>query len=259
VLVAWLVLVVLALAGYVAFRVATRESSQPASVAAALVRFRALPPSARTLPSALRGHALQPGVYVYDTRGVEVSHVLGTRRHPYPRRTTITVSVTPGGCLSTRWDVLATRHDAALVCPPRGAGWRLVDQSEEHEFAGHVDRRTYVCTASSADGPPRMLPGAAWHSRCAIPGTTTIDDGVVVGARTLLLDGRRTRTLLLREVTRVRGDTVGAGTSFTWLLPGSGVIVRRTLANASTTQTIVGPVRYEERATLALTTAQPLH
>ncbi|MGN6188387.1 MAG: hypothetical protein ACTHOE_05775 [Conexibacter sp.] len=248
---------VLALAGYVAFRLATHESSEPASVAAALARFRALSPAARTLPPRLRGRALQPGVYVYATRGFEVSHVLGARRHPYPSRTTITVSVTPRGCLRTRWDVLATRHDAALICPPRGAGWRLVDQSEEHEFAGHVDRRTYACTPSSADGPPRMLAGARWRSRCAIAGTTTTDDSVVIGPRTLMLDGRRTLTLLVRTTTHVSGNTIGAGTAFTWLLPRSGVIVRRTLANASTTSTIVGPVRYEERATLMLTSARP--
>lgn len=248
---------VLALAAYGAFRLATHESSEPASVGSALARFRALPASARTLPPALRGRAPEPGVYVYETRGSEVSHVLGTRRHPYPTRTTVTVSVTPRGCLRTRWDVLATRHDATLACPRPGAAPRLVDQSEEHEFAGHVDRRAYLCTPASAAGPARLAAGARWRSRCAIPGTTTTDEGVALGQRMRVLDGERMRVVLLRTTTRVGGETTGVGTAFAWVVPGTRLTVRRTIANASTTQTIAGDVRYEERATLTLTTARP--
>lgn len=251
------VVAVVALAGYATVRVVTHESSEPASVSAALARFRALPTADRTLPPALRGRAPQPGVYVYATRGFEVSHVLGTRRHPYPARTTITVSATPRGCLRTRWDVLATRHDATLACPRTGGPPRLIDQSEEHEFARHVDQRAYACTRSSTAGPASLADGSTWHSRCAIEGTTTVDDGSVVGPRTLALDGARVRTVLLRTTTRVSGDTIGVGTTFTWLLPRTGLIVRRTIANASSTETIVGAVRYEERVTLMLTTARP--
>jgi hypothetical protein len=240
---------VLALGGYVAYRSLTRESSAPASVAAAITRFRALPSSARQLPPVLHGHAPEPGVYVYDTRGSEVSHVLGTRRHPYPADTTITVSATPNGCLRTRWDVLATRYDATLACPRRGGGWRLMTQSEEHDFAGHLDRRAYACTPSSTYRPARLRIGARWTSRCAIDGTTTADASTVIG--------RRARTLLIRTTTRVTGETTGAGTTFTWVLPGTGLTVRRTIANASTTSTIVGGVHYEERATLTLNQPRP--
>lgn len=258
---AWLLipfgLAALALAGYAIFRLATRESSEPASVTAAVRHFAALPASARTRPAAWHGTAPQPGVYVYATRGFEVSHVLGTRRHAYPTRTTIAVTATASGCLRMRWDALATRHDAILACPHGDGSWRLAEQSEEHEFVGHVDRRTYVCTPASTWRPARLAAGARWSSRCAIAGTATADTSVVVGPRTLTLDGRRTRTLLLRTTTRVSGDTRGAGTIFTWVLPGSGLVVRRTLANASATSTVVGDVRYEEHATLALATARP--
>ncbi len=256
-LLAGVALVALVLAGFAALRIATRESSEPASVTAAVARFRALPASARTLPPAFRDRTPRPGVYVYATSGFEVSHVLGTRRHRYPPRTTITIGVTPHSCLRTRWDALATRHDAMLTCPGSGAAPRLIDQSEEHAFAGHVDRRAYLCTHSSTGGPARLVPGASWHSRCAIAGTTTVDAGTVLGPRVLVLDGRRTRTVLLRTTTRVHGDTVGAGMTLTWILPRTGLIVRRTIAHADTTDTIVGDVRYEERVTLALTTARP--
>jgi len=263
-LAAALAAVALLLAGSVAFRVLTRENATPASLAAALARFRALPAVDRTLPPALRGRAPEPGVYRYATSGFEVSHVLGARRHRYPRLTTMTVSATPAGCLRIRWDVLATRWDGLLACRSSGTGagggWRLVSQSEGHEFAGHVDRRTYRCTVGSAylpADPADLRPGAGWSSRCAIPGTTTSDSGVVLGPRTLALGGRLARTLLLRTTTAVAGDTVGAGTTFTWVLPRSGLVVRRAFSNASATDTVVGSVRYEERATLALAGTGP--
>jgi len=247
----------LALAGYAAFRALTRESSTPASVKQAIDRLRAAPPTARTLPPALRGRAPEPGVYVYATRGFEVSHALGTRRHTYPPSTTMTVTTTPTGCLRIRWDVLATRDDAVLACRRAGGGWRLLSQSESHEFAAHLDRRTYRCTPASTYLPARLTRGAAWTSTCAISGTTTSDSGVVLGPRTLALDGRAARTVLIRTTTRVSGDTVGVGTTFTWLLPGTNLIVRRTLANASATATIIGSVPYTERAQLALSAPRP--
>ena len=183
--------------------------------------------------------------------------MLGTRQHPYPRRTAITVSVTPRGCLRSRWDALATRHDGTLSCPRADGTFHLIDEDEEHAFAGHLDQRAYVCTPSSTAGPARLAGGVTWHSRCAIPGTTTIDDGSVLGPRTLTLDGARIRTILLRTSTRVSGDTTGVGTTLTWVLPRNRLIVRRTIANTNTTDTLVGDVRYEEQATLALTTASP--
>ncbi|HXE44269.1 MAG TPA: hypothetical protein VN635_03640 [Conexibacter sp.] len=247
----------LALGGYVAFRVLARESSTPTSITQAIDRLRTAPPSARTLPPALSGHAPQPGVYVYATRGFEVSHALGTRRHAYPPHTTITVSTTPAGCLRIRWDVLATRDDAVLACRRADGGWRLLDQSERHEFAGHRDRRTYRCTPASTYLPARLTPGATWTSTCAIEGTTSSDSGVVLGPRTLALDGRPTRTVLIRTTTRVSGDTVGAGTTYTWITPRTKLIVRRTLANANATATIVGSVPYTERATLMLSAPRP--
>ncbi len=252
----WLLLALglaaLALAAYAAFRIATREPSTPASVAQAIDRFRTGPATARTLPAALRGRAPEPGVYVYATTGFEVSHALGTRRHAYPARTTITVTATPSGCMQTRWDVLATREDTVLACPRPDGGWRLIAQGESHEFAGHLDRRTYACTPASTYLPARLVTGTTWSSRCAIAGTTTADSGTVLGPRTLALAGRPVRTILLRTTTRVSGDTTGAGTSFTWVRPDTRLIVRRTLANASATATIIGAVPYEERATLAL-------
>lgn len=247
----------LVLAAYVVFRVLTRETSEPASVAGAVGRFRAQGTAARELPPALRGRAPTPGVYVYATHGFEQSHALGTRRHVYPPRTTITVTATARGCLRLRWDVLATRSDAVLTCPRTDGAWRLATQSESHEFAGHRDRRTYVCTRGSTYLPATLAPGTTWTSRCAIDGTTTADSGGVLGPRTVTLAGHRTRTLLLRTTTRISGDTTGTGTTLTWLLPRTRLIVRRTLMNASSTDTIIGAVPYVERATLALSSPRP--
>ncbi len=248
--------------GYAALGIATRESPQPASVRQALARFRAVPVAARTPLSLPTWATPPPGVYVYATRGHEVSHVLGTRRHAYPRRTTITVTSTSARCVRARWDALASRWDASTAClRADGADWRLASLAEEHAFAGHVDRRTYVCTPASTARPPRpdeLRVGASWTSRCAIEGTTTADRTVVLGPRTLVQDGRKLRTWLVRTRTTVSGDTVGTGTALTWVLPGSRLVVRRVVRNASTTDTIVGDVAYEERYTLALTSTRPL-
>jgi hypothetical protein len=258
---AWLLvalgLAALAIGGYAVYRALTHESAAPASVAGAIGRFRASPAGARELPPALRGRAPQPGVYVYATRGFEQSKALGTRRHPYPPQTTITVSATAAGCLRIRWDVLATRWDAVLTCPRADGGWRLASQSESHEFAGHLDRRTYDCAAASTYLPATLATGTSWSSRCAIEHTTTADRGVVLGPRTLTLDGRRTRAVLLRTTTRVSGETTGAGTTFTWVLPDTRLVVRRTISNASSTDTIIGSVPYVEQATLTLRSARP--
>jgi len=248
---------VVALGGYAAFHALTRESSTPASVKQALARLRALPPAERSLPSALRGRAPAPGVYVYATGGFEVSHALGTRRHAYPPRTTMTVSTAATACLRIRWEVLATREDAILACRRPDGSWRLLDESESHEFAGHLDRRTYACTPGSTYLPARLATGATWTSTCAISDTTTTDSGVVLGARMLALDGMPVRAVLIRTTTRVSGVTVGAGTTFTWLEPHTKLIVRRTLANASATRTIIGSVPYVERATLMLESPRP--
>ncbi|HZV75975.1 MAG TPA: hypothetical protein VFF79_19875 [Conexibacter sp.] len=247
----------LALGGYAVYRTLVHESSTPASVADAIDRFRSQGGTESELPATLRGRVPAPGVYVYAARGFEESHALGARRHAYPPHTTITVAATPASCLRIRWDVLATRWDAVLTCPRASGGWRLVTQSESHEFAGHLDRRTYGCTRGSTYLPARLAAGATWTSRCAIERTTTADRGVVLGSRTLRLDGRSVQTVLLRTTTRVSGETTGAGTTFTWVLPRTRLIVRRAIANASRTETIIGSVPYQERATLALTSPQP--
>jgi hypothetical protein len=257
VLLAGLALVALALGGWVAARSLTAESSEPASPTAALARFRALSPSARTLPSDLSDRAPTPGVYGYATNGSETSHVLGTRRHEYPRRTTVSVTFTPRGCLRTRWDVLATRSDATLACPRTDGSWRLVTQSERHRFAGHLDERTYVCTPDSSLLPAHLAPGTRWRSRCAGSGTRIAETGDVRGPRTLLLRGRRLQTVLLRTRARLSGRTAGVVTTLTWVAPRTRLVLLRTVQERSRTDTPVGDVRYEERATLALASAQP--
>jgi hypothetical protein len=253
-----LVLAALAgLGGYVAWRVATRESSTPLTVRQALARFRALPPAARELPAALRGRAPEPGIYVYRTRGQETTHAFGTRRHRYPSRTTIAVSAS--GCgIRMRWDALETRWDALHACPRAGGGWRLLATSEEHEFFGHRDRRTYRCTPGSVERPVATAPGTRWADRCGIEGTATAEEDLVLGRRTLTVGGARVATLLIRTTSHVTGETRGTGTTLTWILPRTGLVVRRLVANASTTDTLAGDVAYAERYELALTSPRPL-
>lgn len=257
-LVAGLALALLGLAlGYGAWQVLRPESAEPATLRDALARFRAGP---QTFPPGLRGHAPAPGVYVYATRGFEEARVLGTRRHVYPSRTTITVA--PGGCgLRTRWDALATRWDALASCPRgdarAGAGWRLASTSEAHRFLGQLDERTYRCTPASTHLPPRLRAGTTWTTLCAIPGTTNAAGWAVLGPRTLHVGGAPVRTVLLRERARTTGETTGTGLTLQWVLPRTGLLVREVVRNESTTGTVAGEVGYTERYTLALTSLTP--
>lgn len=258
-LLAGLTLGVLALTigGYAAYRALTDETAAPASAGTALAAFRAQDADARTLPPALRDRAPLPGVYAYATHGSEVSHVLGTRRHAYPRETTMTVTATPRGCLRTRWDALATRSDATLTCPRADGSWRLVTHSQRHRFAGHADARTYVCAHNSTFLPARLTTGARWRSRCATDGTTTAASGVVRGPRLLVLRGRRLRTVLLRTRTRLSGETAGSVRTLRWVDPRTRSILLQTTIEQSRTDTAIGDVRYEERVSIALSSPRP--
>jgi hypothetical protein len=167
------------------------------------------------------------------------------------------VTTRGASCLHSRWDVLQTRFDAVTACRRADGGWRLVSQSESHEFAGHLDRRSYRCTPTSTWRPAHLRTGTTWSSRCAIEGTTTADSSTVLGPRTITVAQHPVATVLLTTRTRVSGDTTGTGTTRTWVVPATGLTIRRTTANVSATDTIVGAVAYEERATLQLTSLRP--
>ena len=71
---------------------------------------------------ASRPSLVAPGVYRYRTTGEESVDVLGGATHHYPDETTITV--TPDGVVSPRWDALKERRDE----------WRLCDRPDGIEL-----------------------------------------------------------------------------------------------------------------------------
>lgn len=248
--------VVAVVAGAVAWKVAIRESAKPVSVSDALLRFRrqAAERAAR-LPAAIRDHAPQPGTYVYATRGGEQSQLLGTRRHVYPARTTITV--TAAGCgVVEQWDALQTRSETYDVCPSAGR-WRFRQMGDVHSFFGHADHRTYRCTAGSAFLPASRSRGATWTNRCAISGTARADSGRVAGRATVVVAGRPVSTTRLDVRTQITGDTRGVTKTRLWVLPATGLIVRRTVDADNKTDTPIGPVHYRERYAMTLVSLDP--
>lgn len=248
--------VVAVVAGAVVWKVALHEPAKPVSVSDAILRFRGRGAErAAALPAAIREHAPQPGTYVYATRGGEQSALLGTRRHAYPARTTITV--TAGGCgVVERWDVLETRSETYDVCPSAGR-WRFRQMGDVHAFFGHADHRTYRCTAGSAFLPASRSRGATWTNRCAIPGTARADRGRVVGRATVAVGGRPVPTTRLDVRTQISGDTRGVTMTRLWVLPVTGLIVRRTVQADNRTDTPIGAVHYRERYDMTLVSLDP--
>lgn len=242
--------------GVVAVVVVGRESAKPVSVSDVVQRFRRKE-AARTaaLPAAIRHHAPQPGTYVYATRGGEQSRLLGTRRHDYPSRTTITV--TGGGCgVVERWDALQTRSETYELCPA-AKRWGMRRMGDVHSFFGHADHRTYQCAAGSAFLPASRSRGAGWTNRCSIPGTARADRGRVTGRATVVVGGRPVSTTRLEVRTHITGDTHGVTTTRLWILPATGLIVRRTVDADNRTDTPIGSVHYRERYDMTLVSLDP--
>ncbi len=242
--------------GAVAWKLAVREKATPVSVKEAISRFRAQSARARAAAAgALRGRVPEPGTYVYATRGFEEAHALGTRRHHYPARTTVTV-LREGCGVVERWDPLQTRAEKLELCPSPGR-WRQRSFGDVHRFVGRLDRRTYACTPASTYLPARRSPGTSWTTRCAINGTLRVEHSTVVGERTLAIAGRPVRTLLLRLHLRISGKTKGAGTTSLWVEPRTGLLVRRVTNDASRTNVIITTVPYREHIEMTLVSLRP--
>jgi hypothetical protein len=232
----------------------TRESSEPASPSSTVARFRA---QIREV-GAVRDSPSVPaaGVYRYATVGGEQATALGTRKHAYPKETTVTVVPTTCGWRE-RWDALTTRFEERTYCP--GAdGLAITSFTDGHAFFGRTDRRTYRCTAGSLAAPPPDARRATWTSSCLIPGTRIEERGRVVGTETLTVGTTRVPTIHLRSRSRNSGDTVGTGVTDRWLARPSGLLVRALVFNESATKTVAGDVPYRERYELSLISLRPL-
>jgi hypothetical protein len=231
-----------------------RDSAEPVSVGRAVKQFRDR--SGGALAGTVNGAPVPAaGVYAYRTTGSE-SFDLGfiSARHPYPKRTVLTVR--RGGCgVQMRWEPLDVRSTTWETCPARGR-WTIASFDESHEFFGQRSDRAYRCSGSpvawSSDRPKGSL-----ASTCRSPQTTSVARGRSLGVETLSVGDRRVKAVHVRLRVRVRGESDGGGTADTWYALSNGLVVKRVVTNRNKTSTSAGDADYVERYSLELESLEP--
>jgi hypothetical protein len=239
-----LVLVAAVAALAVGLALSLRDTAPPASIGAAVARFRAQALQA-DLP-------IPPGVYVYTTTGQESVSALGGTRHAYPAESTITV--VGGGCgVKLRWDVLETRWNELQLCD---GAQRLPVWQEAHQFFGQDDRSTWTCSEATWL-PAETKPGSETPYRCESGGTLQEGATVVVGEETLTVAGADVATVHVRLTADESGDARGKLVEDRWLEAGTGLPVRIGGRVRTSNASPIGEVVFQERYTLDLTSFQP--
>lgn len=190
------------------------------------------------------------GAYEYATEGEERLEAFVSATHAYPELTTITVS--RGGCgVLMRWIPLEQRQSEWDLCPGRER-WGLASLFEIHEFFGQRDERTYECVDGVA-----FQPAGRWSYRCGFESRTDVFEGRVLGTETVMVGGRRVRTLHVLETDSLSGEEEGSGSVETWYRR-DGLLVRRVATTRDRTPVPGGTGTYSERYELRLVSLRPL-
>jgi hypothetical protein len=226
--------------------VALRDVAEPATVGEAVTTFR-------ESGGGVAAGRLPAGVYVYETHGFETTDALTGVTHRYPPRSTITV--TKGKCgPELRWDVLKGRSTVWTFC--RGpAEWTLESQDERHTFFGRTEHTDYTCRdltfwSKEASAAPRAY-------RCETDDASEQGEVRLAAQPFVVLPSRRVRTVRVRRTSTFTGAIRGSSVYDFWLDRATGVPVLVTMESATTNDSPVGAVHYQERVALRLTSLTP--
>ena len=191
----------------------------------------------------------EPGIYVYETTGFEEVDALGGARHDYPSDTYLVIS--EGSCGPVvRWHAIAERWDESEHCGP---DLGVTSFTGYHEWFHIPDRATSTC--SGAIFPPAGQ--TTWTNVCPSNGSTSTDVATVVGMETLDVGGESVATLHIRIVGTTTGSTVGNTITDVWRLPGTPLVVRKQVDDASANASRIGDIHYVEQVTLQLRSLVP--
>lgn len=190
-----------------------------------------------------------PGLYVFETVGFETTDALLGARHEYPAETFLTIQ--PGGCgVLVKWHALDQRWTEWDYCPEGSlAGW-----NSYHEWFNVSNLDEWVCD------PPVQASGAAgeeWSAACTKGDTSQTADHAVIGVETLDIGGEPVETLHVRTSSVLTGRTEGGATTDIWTLPGTHLVVQRTVDSSSVSESAIGPVAYHEEYRVRLTSLYP--
>ncbi len=225
-----------------------RDSAQPASVADAVAAFRA------QQGAGWAAAAIPPGVYLYESDGLERTDALGGATHRYPRTSTISVTTAPCG-VRMRWDVLEGRSSTWTLCVGPD-GWTEKTWDEQHTFFGIGDATTYTCT-DTPFRPADDEPGTTFAVSCKTGSTRVRGHGRVVARVPVEVEGRSIESVRVRTSVVFAGSPRGSATFDFWLARDTGLPVRIRMVSSTTNDTPIGDVHYEEDVSLALTSTTP--
>ena len=262
VLLAVAVLGVLAAVGAGVLVVRSRDAATPVAVDDALDQYRASSTTGGNAPSrpADGPHTaeLRPpsqGVYSYRTTGHDQIDILGGSRHDYPELTTITVSAIDCG-VRTRWQPLEQRWDEADWCYG-SEGITSPAERIHHEFFGFADDRSWECGPDALALPVDPAPGDEWSLSCTSGTTVSPETARVVGFAELEVDGTPVRTVHIRFESSREDENAGTTVHDDWLVPDTGLLVRREATVDSRSESPVGTATYREQVTLELESLAP--
>ncbi len=194
-----------------------------------------------------------PGVYMYATTGRDSVDALTGAHHDYPATTTITVIPTACG-IQQRWDVLEERWEEWQRCIDSD-GVSEPGRTNYDEFFGQSQTDTWVCT-----GAPRPLAAAAgttWSKTCVNGSAIDTYDGVVIGTEPQVVGTTTVDTLHVR-VTITDDVSPDLQVIDTWYLAGTDLVVVQTSTAATTNDSPVGTVNYDETYGIRLSSLTPL-
>jgi hypothetical protein len=194
----------------------------------------------------------EPGVYVYDTDGLDSVDALNGAHHTYPAQTTITV--TPDGCgVRQRWTAVEQRWEEWTSCVA-AEGVAMSTFVDFHSFFNQGTNELYKCTG---DPQPVAAPaGTTWAITCVEPGETTVWHGQVVGEEQLVIGG--TPTPVEHVVIDLDdGDARDHQHREVWYVRGTDLVAKQSVTNDTTNSSPIGDVHYHERYDLTLVSLTP--
>jgi hypothetical protein len=240
------------------FKLFTRNTSTPVPVAQVQRRYgestsTSVGVTATTATQPAAGKFPEPGVYVYTTTGRDSIDAMTGAHHDYPATTTITVTTSDCG-VQQRWDVLVERWEEWQRCAD-SEGVRETRRTNFDEFFGQSQTDTWIC-----NGDPRPFgapAGTAWTTLCVNGTAPETHSGVVLGAETMTV-GTTTVDAVHVRVTITDDITPDHQVIDTWYLRGSDLVVAQTSTAATSNDTVLGTVHYEEMYEIHLTSLTPL-
>lgn len=242
------------------FKLFARNTSTPVPVAQVQRRYgestsTSVGGTATTSTQALAvpGTLPEPGIYVYTTTGRDSVDALTGAHHDYPATTTITVTTSDCG-VQQRWDVLVERWEEWQRCAD-GEGVRETRRTNFDAFFGQSQTDMWVCTG---DARPFDAPaGTAWTTLCVNGTVPETHSGVVLGAESMTVGTTPVDTVHVR-VTITDDITTDHQVIDTWYLRGSDLVVAQTSTAATSNDSVIGTVHYDETYEIHLTSLTPL-